>query len=580
VTTPTIRFELALTDPTEDPIWLDETPYLRSFSTNRGRDNELDRSRAGQATLRVDNRDGRYVPSNTAGAHYPFMRPNRRVRLSTEYPAPFDGFLIGDSFVGDTDVIGGGASLLFYLFTGFIEDWPQTWDRGGREAEATINATDGFIGLGLAEFNLTFPLGPENDRSGERVRRVLKVMAWQPSEVDPEMTKIEDGTVMILGTFGGVDITVHEKALDHIQKVAETEGGNVFIDGTGDVCFHAADHVLDLDPTEIYGDGHTGYTDIAITTGADRIYNDIVVHVDPANVNDGRANSSTSIARYWRRSLDITLLASTPYDSIGTMTDRRASQLRDRYSQPRMRIIKLRLQPTTDATWLQVLRHEIGDVVLVRKRLPTGDTIEQVSLIEGIAFDAPNDRDWSVTWTLSAHFDEPVSLLTEAQQSFEAGITGWIAQTGCSISQSSVQFLDGESSMAILATADPAKVKTDPATAIPVTVGLDYRGIGALLIVPQSGRANLEIDWLDAAGSFLSTSVGASQSIQNRSWRFFEVEGTAPATAAYAVLRIHIHDAEIPQTVYADMFDFYPLTPTVAAPPPPDTGGPSWLLIH
>jgi hypothetical protein len=564
MTTPTVRFELSLTNPTDDPEWIDETPYLRSFSTSRGRDNELDRSRAGTATLRVDNRDGRYVPGNTLGAHYPDMRPLRRVRLSCEYPSTFEPFNIGDSFTGDTDVLGGGGTVLYYLFTGFVEDWPQTWDPGGREAEATLQAVDGFIALALAEFNLTFPLGPVDETSGDRIQSVLEVSGWQQSELDPDWDKVTaEGTVTILGSYLGVDIPVQEKALDHIQKVAETEGGNVFIDGAGDFVFHAADHVVDLDPTEIYGDldPEIGYTDIEVTTGADRIYNDVFVMTSPPNVNFVRKTSPSSIARYWRRSLDVTLLAAVPLTGSDTISERRAAQLRDRYSSPRMRITRLVLRPTTDALWLQVLAHEIGDVVLVRKRLPTGDMIEQASLIEGIAFDSPNTFDWSVTWTLSAYFAEPTSLLTENQQSLETDTTGWVAETGCTIARvesgsASAHPLDGEAMMEITATADPAKVKTTPATAIAVTPGLDYRGVGGLF--RGASRAQLEIDWLDSGSSVLSTTVGATGSPLDRSWRFFEVEGTAPGSAAYAVLRIHIHDSNyLPAILYGDLFDFY-----------------------
>jgi hypothetical protein len=556
MTTPTVRFELSLADPGLDPVWIDETPYLRSFSTDRGRDNELDRSRAGQATLLVDNRDGRYVPSNTAGAHYPSMRATRRVRLTSEAATGTTAFSVGSSFVGSTDVLGGGGTVLYYLFSGFIEDWPQTWDKGGREASATIHAVDGFIALSLAEFNLTWPIAPIDDSAGARISRVLQTIGWQQSELDPEWTKLDTGTVIILGTFGGSDIDVQAKALDYVQQVAETEGGNIFIDGAGDFNFHDADHLLDLVPSETYGDGNTGYTDIEITTGADRIYNDVLVTPSPVNVSQERRTSPTSIARHWRRSLDMTILAATPITGADTITERRATQLRDRYAFPRMRITQLKLQPTTLAGWTQVLAHEIGDVVLVRKDIPTGDTISQVSVIEGIHIDAPSSPDWAVTWTLSAHFDEPVSLLTETQQSFEAGTTGWVAESGCSISQSSVNFLDGVSSMAILSSAEPAKVKTTPATAIPVTVGLDYRGVGATIL--GRGRVNLEIDWLDSGSALLSTTVGASASSPDRSWRFFEVEGTAPASAAFAVLRIHIHDFDsIPTTTYADLFDFY-----------------------
>lgn len=65
MTLPVIVVEAALdTKPTEGPVnWTDLTTTVEAFSSKRGRSTERDAMQAGQATIRLDNRDRRYDPS-------------------------------------------------------------------------------------------------------------------------------------------------------------------------------------------------------------------------------------------------------------------------------------------------------------------------------------------------------------------------------------------------------------------------------------------------------------------------------------------------------------------------------------
>lgn len=552
--------EMSFVDPSTPAEWEDQTAYVRRFSTARGRDDELDRTSAGQARVLMDNRSGRYVPSNTQSPLYPDMRPMRGLRISARLDNPLAGFFVGDSDVGEDYYVGAGEILTYPIFTGYVEDWPQTWDVSDAMAEAEMQATDAFLPFGLIQFDLE-NVSIDSERSDLRVVRVLEQIGW-PYTTD----HIEAGTVAIVGEADGAQ-PVHAKALEYLFAIAETEGGNVFVDASGDLVFHAADHESPLDPTEVYGDadGETPYQDIAIDTGANRIWNEITVALeDDLPDQPHTASSPTSIARYFRRTLELTLLPSFPRDEISDVPTLRSNQYRDRYASPRLRITRLAIRPRTFSAWVRVLQKELGDVVLVRRRPRQGDAIEQVSRIEGISFDSPNHRDWVVTWRLSSDPVEPVSLLSENQRSLETDLTGWAAESNCTIERSTLVHLSGEAALLATSTALPASFVTDPVTSIAVTAGAAYRVIAGLhavrILVGRSFgfsfTARLEIDWFDTSAFYIDTTQGTDR-FYGSSWSFLELEATAPAGAVSAMLRVVYNTTTTDFQMAGDAFDFY-----------------------
>ncbi len=60
---------------------------LRSFSSNQGKSSDLDRDAAGTAQFVVDVRDRELDPANAASSHYPYVTPNRPIRLVFGYVA-------------------------------------------------------------------------------------------------------------------------------------------------------------------------------------------------------------------------------------------------------------------------------------------------------------------------------------------------------------------------------------------------------------------------------------------------------------------------------------------------------------
>lgn len=121
-----VEFAFGDTWTTASPTWTDVTKYVRSVTTKRGRQHELDVVAAGTAVVDLDNRDGRFRPLNTAGAYSPDVVPGVPVRFRARYDST------------DYDV-----------WRGFVESWPQTYP-GKLDAVARASCVDGFKWLGHA----------------------------------------------------------------------------------------------------------------------------------------------------------------------------------------------------------------------------------------------------------------------------------------------------------------------------------------------------------------------------------------------------------------------------------------------
>lgn len=117
--------------------WVDITAYVRSIEIKRGRDHELGQTQAGELGMRLRNTDRRFDPTNDGGPYWPNVKPMRRVRVRATW-----------------------QSVAYDLFTGFVENWGQTWPsrpvKEAGDAEVTLEATDAFKLLTLFEIGQTY----------------------------------------------------------------------------------------------------------------------------------------------------------------------------------------------------------------------------------------------------------------------------------------------------------------------------------------------------------------------------------------------------------------------------------------
>lgn len=92
------------------PEYSDITPYLRSFSTQGGRQFELDRVEAGQMSLLLSNLDGRFSPENTGGPYYGDLVPTRRVKTQFVWKGYHNLNLVDDGSFESGAVPGSAGS--------------------------------------------------------------------------------------------------------------------------------------------------------------------------------------------------------------------------------------------------------------------------------------------------------------------------------------------------------------------------------------------------------------------------------------------------------------------------------------
>ena len=106
--------------------WTDVSAYVRAINCRRGRGSEQEVFQPGTMQVTFDNRDRRFDPNYTSSPYSPNVLPMRRIRFRATYNA-----------------------VTYDVWSGFVDDWPQEYDIGNRDATVTVSCTDGFKVLNL-----------------------------------------------------------------------------------------------------------------------------------------------------------------------------------------------------------------------------------------------------------------------------------------------------------------------------------------------------------------------------------------------------------------------------------------------
>lgn len=121
----------------------DVSAYVRSVQCRRGRQRSTDTFAAGTANIVLDNRDGRFDPSNTSGPYsaggVSGVVPMRPIRVSATY-----------------------AGTEYRLFTGFIDSWSFEYAASLSDATATIACSDGLKLLSATDGRLAQVAASQN----------------------------------------------------------------------------------------------------------------------------------------------------------------------------------------------------------------------------------------------------------------------------------------------------------------------------------------------------------------------------------------------------------------------------------
>ena len=308
------------------------------------------------------------------------------VRITTAMPGATSTSLAG------VTLPAGGHLTVGHEDTGTpseFENWEGEIDEFAVYFEAlTETRVDAHYAAGTTPWN--------GDEPAERADRILDEVEWPAAwrELDPGEVTLQSAQL-------------DTAALEHLQKVAETEFGLLFIDRAGNVRFVDRDAVFARVPqAAVFGDdtGEVGYRAVTFDDGDTVIRNRATI--SRLNGVAKTSEDTASVNEFGR--FDYTL------DGLLHTFDAQSEQYAEfivfEYHEPRRRVLSLTLGPAAPeaATDLypQMLGRELGEAVVVRNRPPGGgDPFEQTCVIEGIAHAGdPKGLARSTTWILSPEF--------------------------------------------------------------------------------------------------------------------------------------------------------------------------------
>lgn len=305
------------------PIFYDISDKVQSVSVKRGKNRELDRFSAGNASVVLNNEDRSFDPLNTSSIFYGNIIPRRQIRIRT-----------------------GG----YDQFNGYVEDWNLDYNISGK-SNAEIQAADGFTFL--AQQTLT-PGTATVQKTGARIAAVLDqpTVAWPTNLRD-----IDTGTNTV-----GADV-FDGNALSYLQTVENSEQGQLFISTAGKIRFinGASTPTTAVTPLKFSdaGDG-IPYVNAVVSYGTELLFNQAEVN---APVGTAIANNLTSQSKYGitQTSIDTLLSSSTDVSNLASFTVAK-------YGEPEYRFqdLTIQLEGLTGAQKNQVLQLDLGTIIQIQ----------------------------------------------------------------------------------------------------------------------------------------------------------------------------------------------------------------------
>ncbi len=457
----------------ESPDWDDVSDDVMAFTIQRGRNHDLARMEAGTAVLVLKNINGNYWRYNTGGDYYPDVKPLALVRISAVWNGVTYRRFYGlaesfrHSWIGDKGreipIVTVQCVDLFKSLTRLnLQSLPGTVgaftnivalasDAAGGQKDVVIksladSATEGcdikllHVGqsvtikdTGSSEVNTiasidedTYTLTMTNNLanayatadnahvkkwpavlSGTRINDVLYELGWPAS-----LTDIDTGQVTVIEYVPGAG---GEAALAHLQAVAESDGGIIFVAGLGKVVFQDRDARLDtaenaltcLDGTLISlvtiqatfsDDGNDQKYVTAEPEDDDAlIYNEAIIDGDGITGQLYRDVTAQAVqgARGLSRTDSLLSVDAEAFDQAYTIVNR--------YNDSVLRIPSITLLPDADPSNLypKVLLYELSTRInLEMNASPNIANLDKDYHIEGITDRFRSGQPWETKWQL------------------------------------------------------------------------------------------------------------------------------------------------------------------------------------
>lgn len=345
----------------------DITDYCYAIGVQRGRSRELDEIEAGTCEVRLRNYDGRFLPRSLDpdAVDPPYLdniRPGKRVRVSVEGVAIFDGI---------------------------IDDWNFQFDADLR-VDAWFVASDALASLARKSFDAWTATAAQT--AGPRLTAVLN-----RGEVGyPANRSIDVGS----STLQGDSVSWGSNVLNYCQLVVKSELGRLFAAADGVLTFKERLALVNPAATATFADDGSGigFNGIVVDSSSTLLANRVGVDREGGTLQT--TENDASIALYGVRQLSLPGLL---LDSDVQSKDM-ADFLSSIYSSPQTRIAELvvYLDALSDADRAQVVGLDLADVVSVLwTATGASSATTQVSVVEGVRHSTSYDGLHVVTLALS-----------------------------------------------------------------------------------------------------------------------------------------------------------------------------------
>jgi len=376
----------------ESPTFTDISAYVRTFTTNRGRVNELGQFGAGRCSIILSNADNRFNPTNTSSPYYDSangktkIQPLKRIRLSATYD-----------------------STTYRIFEGFLDKIPVSYPASGNDSVVTITATDAFrifrqsdiqakgfrVGLpGFSEVGQSTRLSfipTTNELSSTRITNILDSIGWPSDRRD-----INTGTNQV-GAQSGTD-----NILTALQECETAENAQFFVAKDGKVTFRNREYrltnsnAINVQATFSNDGSNLPYQDVSVSFDDEEIIN-IYEWTREGGITQYKADAD-SVINYGAFSNARTTINISDLD-VASLIEQKVAET----STPIIRFDKLVINPRQNTLlWNQALGREFGDRIKVKVVNPDSSSFEDELLIESIQHNVSAlAQSWTWTLTLS-----------------------------------------------------------------------------------------------------------------------------------------------------------------------------------
>jgi len=369
-------------------IAVDVTAQCHSYSVSRGRSRELDQIVAGNATLRLKNYDGRFLPD--AFYNLDLLEDGTGDAITEDGGASATITVDTPTTYGAGNIVPGKrvriTSATKVIFDGTIETWNLDY-AADRSVTTTVAATDSLAQLARKTLTLHTPT---DTAPGARITTMLgrDEIGWPGGNPDV-------GTgVSVLGTT--IPVTEGTNALQYAQLIAKSDIGRIFASRNNILTYRDRNNLVQASSSATFSDDGAAinFQRASLAYSSELLYTDVNVGgtlVQGGTVNVG-TSSATARTAYGIRALDYTgLLIGTTAAQADSQATLIAGTLLGYYSTPmaRVEMLDVSLDALGASNQSVVTGLELGDKVTV-KWTPRGglEAINSDFIVEGIAHQA------------------------------------------------------------------------------------------------------------------------------------------------------------------------------------------------